>query len=191
MFILLTHLSYSLDKVPSQVFFFFFFFLQWANLIGSSLRKMKYGGSPKWKVLFSGTEFLPFGPPIQVEGGQHLQKHKGKEWCAIGNSCFDLPKTGPKKKQKLAWKVDSPMSKSKKVNSPHTVYTQSTPKTTWNKNLPQPTRKKGWPLHSFFLLSFNLTSIPGPERSIWRQLHLTTLHKAASLAAWNFIRNFI
>ncbi len=57
-------------------------------------------------AILQSIEFIPFGPPIKVKGGQHLPKHMGEKWGAIGNSlgehvrnlgtlCFDPPSPSP------------------------------------------------------------------------------------------------
>jgi hypothetical protein len=46
---------------------------------------MKLWGHPKQKVLFWSIEFVPFGPPIYMKGGQHLPKHMGSKCGAMEN----------------------------------------------------------------------------------------------------------
>ncbi len=75
----------------SQVLFFFCFVLQWANLIGPSLKKKRnYGGSPKYKVLFWSIEFLSFGPPIIGERRDAIRNSLRKGFT------FHLKKSGRK-----------------------------------------------------------------------------------------------
>ncbi len=119
----------------------------------------KNGGSPKWKVLFSGTEFLPFGPPIQVKGGQHL--HKGKKWYAIGNSLRNMSVTWelllwPAKnrgKQKTEACIESRLSNVQVESEQCTQSTLHT-KHNWKQNPPPLTRKEGRPLHMKFHHNF-------------------------------------
>ncbi len=77
---------------------FKFSFLQWANVIGPSLKKQwNYGGSPKpLKVLFWSIEFLPPLASLYKwkKGEQHLPKaHEIKVrcyWELFGGTCQEL-----------------------------------------------------------------------------------------------------
>jgi len=100
---------------PSQLFFF----VQWANLIGPSLKKWNYGGSPKQKVIFWSIEFWR----IKVRCYWELF---GKHVRHLRTLCFDLLTPSPP--QKLFF-----LKKHLTVRCPNPL---STTNTTWNKKTP-------------------------------------------------------
>jgi hypothetical protein len=121
----------------SQVLFFFFLAMKQFDL--PIIQK-----NETTEVLFWSIEFIPFAPTEWVNGGKHLPNHVWEKWGAIGESLlsgtwqiFALTLTYPppsqnkkkKKKEKLACRVDCPLSKWKVSSGESTLHTETQLKT--------------------------------------------------------------
>jgi hypothetical protein len=69
------HLSYSLHELPCKFFFSLFAMSQFYWPI--TPKKIEIMVAPPVKGSILSAEFLPFGPGLQVKGGQLLPKHTG------------------------------------------------------------------------------------------------------------------
>jgi hypothetical protein len=153
MFILLTHLSYSLDKVPSQVFFFFFFFLQWAKMAHHS-EKWNMEAPQNGRFYFQVQSSSPLAHLYRWKEVNICKSIRGKSDVLLGTLALTCQKQGQKKNRSLHGKSTVQCPSRKKW----TVHTQSThsphQRQLETKTSPNPQGKKGGPftLSFFFLL---------------------------------------